>query len=206
MPKKSNYPDWVLVHKKKGTYINRSHGKYYLYAAHSERVKGTNKVKLIHDGYLGRITEEEGFIPVKDKVEGDVIVYEYGYSHLLVQLGDNVRSAFKRTFKSKGDYVFVCAVLLAIYGNYSEETFECDYIRIEHGRLDLSIAPTVEQRAEIERGAMMLNSLMDSAFDDANATVSTLKSIHKIKINKKFYTSKLPTLSEKLSPYFGEEV
>ncbi len=49
--------------KKKGTYINKVGDKYYLYAAHSERVKGTNKVKRVSDGYLGRITETDGLIP-----------------------------------------------------------------------------------------------------------------------------------------------
>lgn len=29
----ADYPDWVLQHKKKGTYINHQNGKYYLYAA-----------------------------------------------------------------------------------------------------------------------------------------------------------------------------
>lgn len=46
MPRKTaEYPDWVMKYKKKGTYINKNGDMYYLYAAHSERIKGTNKVK-----------------------------------------------------------------------------------------------------------------------------------------------------------------
>ena len=30
----ADYPDWVLAHKKKGTYVNRVGDRYYLYAAH----------------------------------------------------------------------------------------------------------------------------------------------------------------------------
>ena len=42
MPRKqADYPDWVMKYKEKGTYINKVGDKYYLYAAHSERVKGT---------------------------------------------------------------------------------------------------------------------------------------------------------------------
>ena len=74
----ANYPDWVMVHKKKGTYINCVNGKYYLYAAHSERVPGTKKVRRVSDGYIGRITQEDGLIPARDKVTGEVCVYEYG--------------------------------------------------------------------------------------------------------------------------------
>ena len=44
------YPDWVLKHKIKGTYINCVGDKYYLYAAHSERILGTKKVKRVSDG------------------------------------------------------------------------------------------------------------------------------------------------------------
>ena len=79
-----NYPEWVLKHKKKGTYINVANGKYYLYAAHSERVPGTSKVRRVCDGYLGRITEKEGLIPPRDKVKGEIIVYEYeiGRAHV----------------------------------------------------------------------------------------------------------------------------
>ena len=74
------YPDWVLKHKIKGTYINRVDDKYYLYATHSERILGTKKVKRVSDGYLGRITEKDGLIPSKDKVSSDILVYEYGRS------------------------------------------------------------------------------------------------------------------------------
>ncbi|MBO6215432.1 MAG: hypothetical protein J6N76_07840, partial [Lachnospiraceae bacterium] len=66
MPRKpADYPEWVMKYKKKGTYINKVGDKYYLYAAHSERIKGTNKVRRVSDGYLGRITEKDGLIPAK---------------------------------------------------------------------------------------------------------------------------------------------
>lgn len=58
-----SYPEWVLKHKKKGTYINKVGNNYYLYAAHSEHIPGTaNKSRRICDGYLGKITEKDGFI------------------------------------------------------------------------------------------------------------------------------------------------
>lgn len=64
-----NYPDWVMAHKKKGTYVNKVGNKYYLYAAHSERIKGTDKVRRVCDGYLGRITKEDGFIPANNRLK-----------------------------------------------------------------------------------------------------------------------------------------
>lgn len=50
----ADYPYRVLKHKVKGTYVNCVKGKYYLYAAHSERIKGTDKVKRI---CMGTLTE-----------------------------------------------------------------------------------------------------------------------------------------------------
>ena len=43
----ADYPDWVMKHKEKGTYVNFVNGKYYLYKAHSERVPGTKKVRRV---------------------------------------------------------------------------------------------------------------------------------------------------------------
>ncbi len=45
----TNYPDWVMKYKYKGSFINYSNGKYYLYSAHSERVPDTDKIKRIYD-------------------------------------------------------------------------------------------------------------------------------------------------------------
>ena len=66
--KMATCPEWVLKSKEKGTYINVQNGKYYLYAAHLERIHGTNKVRRVSDGYLGWITEEDGFILAKRKL------------------------------------------------------------------------------------------------------------------------------------------
>lgn len=63
----ADYPNWVLIHKKKGTYVNKVGDKYYLYAAHSERVKDSGKIRWNCDGYLGRITVKDGLIPAKNK-------------------------------------------------------------------------------------------------------------------------------------------
>ena len=73
MPRKeADYPDWVMKYKKKGTYINRVGDKFYLYAAHSERIKGTDKVRRVSDGYIGRITEKEGLIKSGSTLKGSV--------------------------------------------------------------------------------------------------------------------------------------
>jgi len=111
----ADYPDWVLAHKKKSTYVNCVKGKYYLYAAHSERIKGTDKVKRICDGYLGRITPEEGLIQPKDKVNGSVVILEYGLSSIILSLCTNIHKGMRRSFTNSGDLVMAASVLSCIY-------------------------------------------------------------------------------------------
>lgn len=73
------YPPWVMKYKKKGMYVNKvNETTYRLYRGHSERVKGTNKVKRIVDEYIGTITESEGLKISQPKVKGETRVLSYG--------------------------------------------------------------------------------------------------------------------------------
>ena len=110
----ANYPEWVMTHKKKGTYINFVKGKYYLYAAHSERVPGTKKVRRVSDGYIGRITQEDGLIPARDKVTGDVCVYEYGLCMTILDTCNTVVAGLQREFRGAADFVLVSSILWEI--------------------------------------------------------------------------------------------
>ena len=108
------YPDWVLKHKKKGTYVNCVKGRYYLYAAHSERVPGTGKVNRVCDGYLGRITEADGLIPSRYKTDKRIVVHEYGVSAFLLGYCANVFDRLRADVDA--DSVLVAAVLEVVHG------------------------------------------------------------------------------------------
>jgi len=188
----ANYPDWVLKHKRKGTYINYQNGKYYLYAAHSERVPGTNKVKRICDGYLGRITEEDGLIPSKDKVAGDVEVFEYGRSSAILQLCQNIYTGFKRKYKRNGaDFIMAASILSVIYGEYSNSLFKQSFLSIKFQNIDLDIKVTEKQQIDIERGVLMIKDKLSNIFKNQYLHVMNhLSTVYKVKINQKFYLSK----------------
>ncbi|MDZ7933543.1 MAG: hypothetical protein U5M51_00915 [Emticicia sp.] len=89
----AHFPSWVLSHKKQGTEIKFIRGYYYLYAIKSKYCKETKSTKKISLGILGKITENEGFIPSKsDKLvkntleiinEKQVFAHEYGFSKWL---------------------------------------------------------------------------------------------------------------------------
>ncbi len=61
----TDYPEWVLAHKKKGTYVNKVGDKYYLYAAHSERIPGTKRVKRILRWLSWQDHRKRGIYPTK---------------------------------------------------------------------------------------------------------------------------------------------
>ncbi len=98
----ADYPDWVMVHKKKGTYINRVDDRYYLYAAHSERIRGTGKGRRVSDGYPGRITREDGVIPADKKLKNDPEVFEVGLSYVIISSSVLIRHALQRSFPKYG--------------------------------------------------------------------------------------------------------
>ena len=162
----ANYPEWVLKYKEKGTYINVQNGKYYLYAAHSERIHGTNKVRRVSDGYLGRITEENGFIPAKRKLSEPVHVYEYGLSETILLLCDDIRRGLRREFGAKGDYVMTGGLLLFIYGEVHPVFFESLWLSTHMTELCMENEPTLKQRVGMERVLRMITDRLQKHFGD----------------------------------------
>lgn len=200
----ANYPDWVIKHKRKGTYINYANGKYYLYAAHSKRIAGTKKVKRICDGYLGRITEKDGLIPPKDKVTGDVEVFEYGRSAVILIICKNIYAAFKRTFKQNGDFVMVAAILSTLYGFYDDTLFKQSFLCIRFPELDFNKNVTAKQQTAIKRGVIMINDTLSTCFKEKSSYVMLhFSTIYKVKINGRSYLSKESSMVETLKQKYN---
>lgn len=109
------YPAWVLKLKKKGTYINKVGDNYYLYAAHSEHVPGTaNKARRVCDGYLGIITETDGFIPKKQKASS--VSFEYGLSCAVTSLCKKPFQRIEHDYPNTFKEILLLSILLYIYG------------------------------------------------------------------------------------------
>jgi len=187
------YPDWVMKHKKKGTYINKVGDKYYLYAAHSERIKGTNKIRRVSDGYLGRITEEDGLIPPKDKVSGDILSYEFGLSYVIIKCSENIHSGLRKSFVKYGDLIYICSILCYIYGCHNRELFLHSYLSIRFNEVYYPDSFTDAQIVGIERGNRMLNETLNRLFEDDLSLIKTSFSLlNLISVNNRFYLSKVP--------------
>jgi len=199
----ADYPDWVLRHKKKGTYVNRVGDKYYLYAAHSERVPGTNKVRRVHDGYIGRITEQDGLVPARDKVQGEVIVYEYGMCMTTLKLCDKVHAGLRREFRAAADWILVAGILSAVYGDYSQETYQWSFLSVKFPKLDMNKTLTDKQSFGVQRCERMATELMRKKFgDDASAVIARLSRICKVSVNGRFYT---PGVSDEMKEWLMDQ-
>jgi len=188
----ADYPSWVNKYKEKGTYINRVGNKYYLYAAHSERIKGTNKVRRISDGYLGRITEKDGLIPPKDKITTPIKSYEFGLSFAIISCTSNVHTGLRRTFAKYGDLIYSCSILTFIYGFHDRELFENSYVNLHFNTVVYPEIFTAPQVAGIERGWRMVSDTTSRYFgEDLPLMKAYLSNVHILDINKKLYISEV---------------
>jgi len=185
------YPEWVLKHKTKGTYINCVSGKYYLYAAHSERIPGTMKVKRVSDGYIGRITERDGLIPSKDKVSSDILIYEYGLPCTILQLCENIYKGFKKTSPKNADLIMVSSILNVIYGSSSSIVFNRNYLSIHFPSLNFAKKVSDHVSTNIGRGTAMINDYMDKLMGENRAAIfDVLAGLYKVCLNNKWYLSR----------------
>lgn len=184
----ANYPDWVLKHKRKGTYINKVGDKYYLYAAHSERVKGTNKVRRISDGYLGRITEKDGLIPSRTKSILNPFSFELGLSYIILLFTDDICCGLRKSFPRNGDLIYVCSVLTYIYGFYSQELFIHSYLHFKFDTISIPNTFTASQSTGIKRGVCMIQDKLNSVFqNDIELVKIYFPSVTLVKIQQHFY-------------------
>ena len=89
------HPEWALKHKKPGTELRDFNGRYYLYKISSKWDKKKKVTRKITGDYLGRITEEDGFIPkgtrtVKPKKAKRVNVKEHGASTYILDIASDI--------------------------------------------------------------------------------------------------------------------
>lgn len=200
MPRKADYPEWVLKHKKPGTYINKTGDKYYLYAAHSERVEGKKYPVRVCDGYLGRITEKDGLVPVKSKIQGIPETFEIGLSYAILSCTHDILKGLETSYRKFGTAVYCCSVLSCIFGTYSKELFEHSYLSILFSDTAFPEKFTKAQLSGIERGKRMLRDSLASHYGDDLLLIRYLfPEIRLMKINDKFYLSPFLTEITKLS-------
>jgi hypothetical protein len=188
----ADYPEWVMKYKKKGTYINRVKDKYYLYAAHSERIPGTKKVRRVSDGYIGRITEDDGLIPAREKVSGEITVLKYGLHMAAFALSGLILKGLRREFRGAAESVLIAGILLAIEYKSDEETFFESYLSVAFPDI-CTWKMNEKQKTGAERCSRMVRDKLDAAFGNDIHISPRLAQVYAVFLNKKMYLSKTPS-------------
>jgi len=149
------YPPWVMEHKKKGMYVNRiNESTYRIYRAHSERIKGTGKVRRVVDEYIGTITEKGGLVPTQPKIKGEVRTVRYGgYAILWWFCRTQLEGVLKRLGED-GPAVAASALLHALYGDDSPFLYGCDWTGVAHPGVAPSptTAPLLQRQGGLQGG------------------------------------------------------
>jgi len=156
------YPPWVMEHKKKGLYVNKvSEGAYRIYRGHSERIKGTGKVRRVVDEYIGTITEAGGLMRTRPKIKGEVRALRFGgYAVLWWFCRTQIEGILRRTGED-GRAVVAGAVLRVLYGDATPLLYESDWVGIVHPGVTFPLAAPLE--AESARVARAMGSTLASA-------------------------------------------
>lgn len=197
----NRYPDWVLKYKSKGIYVSKKKDTYYLYRAHSQRIKGTDKVKRIFDGYIGRVTEEDGFIPVKDKISSDITVFEFGLTAFCYSLCFDIYKGFKSSHRTYADTIYAFAIFHALH--YDISLFSTDALSLLLPKYSMKHLTKPEIANQIDRCTSMIRYYLDHKVspDDFLLIKQLFPTIHVVYINDSYrissYTSKVQDLLDK---------
>lgn len=201
---KSNYPDWVLEYKQPGTYINKVGDKYYLYAAHSERVEGKKYPVRVCDGYLGRITQKDGFIPVKSKIQDVPQAFEVGLSYTFLSFSGHILSALEKSYRKYGTLVFCCSILSYIHEMHSRDLFLNSCLHILFPSVEYPGSFTRPQLVGIERGIRMLADTIPKRLgNDLGEILAYFPDVRLLKINGDYYLTPLTQKVSELSEKYG---
>ena len=179
---RSNYPEWVLKYKEKGTFVNKTTAKdgtvsYYLYRGHSERVKGTKKVRRIVDECIGKITEKDGLIPAKHHMPDSLPLAEFGRTYLCTSLTERIHWGLCNTYGDKGGQIYVCSVLAYVFGTYSDELYRRSWISIRFPGMQMPETADKEFQSGLARGTAMVRTTMEKELGDSLLTALALSSL-----------------------------
>lgn len=197
------YPPWVMEHKKKGMYVNKiNETTYRIYRGHSERIKGTKKVKRVVDEYIGTITEEGGLQPTKPKVKGEVRTVRYGgYAILWWYCRTQIEGVLKRMGED-GPPVVATALLHVMYGDANPFYYECDWVGVAHPGVLLPLSASLE--SEAKRVARGLGTTLGSALGgDVAAVLEASAFVCRVWVNGRWVTSVIPAQCKMLAQKHG---
>ncbi len=90
---------------------------------------------------------------------------ETGLSRIIIDITDDIRTGIRKSFPKYADFIFSRAVLLYIYGKYSDELYEQSYLSIFFSDSETPKQITKSHTFEIERCRKMIAEVMKKKYD-----------------------------------------
>ena len=217
MSKRSgNYPDWVLKYKERGTFVNKSFAKdgtvsYYLYRGHSEREKGTGKVRRVVDECLGKITEKDGFIPARHRLPERTHVTEFGRSRICVFFTEYILPGLQKTYGDDARKIYAASILFYIYGTWSADLFRQSWLSIRFPDILLEGDESSLPPGAVHRVSAMITHIMGSKIGTDLPTIMAFGSMicliaTKGSLSCSFIPAPVSDVSEKFGISWKEEL
>lgn len=142
---KYDLPEWVKKYKEKGKTIKVKNNNYYLYESKCFYDKNRKNKNYTKDIYLGRITEDNGFIPAKksNNVQPENLYSKvYGNYILFNNLGNDILERLEKYFGSEySKLIFTIASLRAIENTpycELEDAYEESYFSVKYKNLSMT--------------------------------------------------------------------
>lgn len=166
-------PDWVKKYKIKGRTIKVKNNNYYLYESKCIYDKSKVNKHYTKDTYLGRITEEGGFIPAKkhnDIKPENLFSKIYGHYILFYKLGDDILKRLEKYFGIEySKLIFSIASLRAIENTpYSEleDAYLESYFSVKYNNLSMSKSSLSDFLEELSKYKTNMNLFMREDIED----------------------------------------
>ena len=166
-------PEWVLIFKEKGKTIKVKNGRYYLYESKCIYDKTKKNKHYTKDIYLGRITEDNGFIPARrnnDIAAANLYSKVYGGYLLLESISNDIRKRLENNFgKELGKQIYTIASLRALeYTPYShiEDAYEDSFFSVAYKGLSMTKASLSNYLKDLARYKTNMLSFMKEDIDD----------------------------------------
>ena len=171
--RKYDLPIWVSKYKEKGKTIKVRNSNYYLYESKCIYDKNRKNKHYTKDIYLGRITEDDGFLPAKKnnnfKPE-DLYSKVYGSYLLFDNLGSNILNRLIKYFGDNiGKMIYTIAVLRAIENTpYSEleDAYEENYLSVKYNNLSMSKSSLSDFLKKLSKYKTNMNNFMKEDIEE----------------------------------------
>lgn len=141
---KYKIPNNILIKKPSGTTVKCIKNNYYVYEHLRITDPITGKRKNASGKYLGKITLEDGFVPVTNKIKDDDInIVDCGQYIIAINNSIDVYESLKNFFNIEDAKIIYCmAIIYFVHGYVSirdfQHYYECSILQLKFKNLPLS--------------------------------------------------------------------